>query len=471
MIIQGHPVNNDILRVQKSIADNLQNKHLFSSVKEDTASNSIDLQPPIPMRDCLFVFKNSSHVAKSCRILASDIIYNEITLTPSIDDADEHLLNQVQKINEYLLKNIDELYNLAVDYYYAGWCAMEYAWNNTRFTLKQIPIHSCTITKIQEQGETIYLLKQKINSTTHYFKIMGETYPENFLQYGGEPLKYASLIGGDNIYQFFSLPKWVQDYKKILTEIAITDSDYRTVSNGNISSGVLNINLEPQLKPPITYDPVTGEVIPQEKVKSREDVISEELQSANGGTAVIFTESNRPMNMDYVGLTNNNQSYLKELGNECRQSVLNDYNIPLARLMINTEKESMNSNKTQSIWEIYTLNLKNEQKPFKLFISELIMELYSIPVDVDISLPIFSDRREIEIKILTDVWNNGALTLEQYITSLSEYLPVIDLNDYDFTINPYIWSYRKISELEDTMNSDDLELIESIEAQLELANG
>ena len=108
------------------------------------------------MRDCLFVFKNSSHVAKSCRILASDIIYNEITLTPTDEEADDHQVNQVQKINEYLLNNIDELYNLAVDYYYAGWAAMEYAWGNTRFTLQQIPIHSCAVVKVTNQGEEFY---------------------------------------------------------------------------------------------------------------------------------------------------------------------------------------------------------------------------------------------------------------------------------------------------------------------------
>ena len=463
MIIHGQPVNNEILTIQKSIADNLQNKHLFSSTKEDTASNSIELQPPISMRDCLFVFKNSSHVAKSCRILASDIIYNEITLTHSDEEADDHQVNQVQKINEYLLNNIDELYNLAVDYYYSGWAAMEYAWGNTKFTLQQIPIHSCAVVKVRDQGEEFYLLRQKINSITRYFKIMGETYPENLQFYAGEKLNYCSLLGGDNIYQFFSLPKWVQDYNKILTEIAITDADYRTISNGNISSGVLNINLEPQLTPPIRYDENGNSIIEQ----SREEKISKELQSANGGTAVIFTESNRPMTMDYVGLTNNNQSYLQDIGLQCQQAVLNDYNIPLARMMINTEKESMNSNKTQAIWEIYTLNLKNEQKPFKLFISELIKELYNITVDVDISIPIFSDSREIEIKILNDVWSNGGLTLKQFITGLSEYLNVIDLNDYDFTVNQDLWNFRKLPEYQEVMSAEDEELIASIEAQLE----
>ena len=463
MIIQGQPADNEVLNIQKSIAENLQNKDLFQSETKEVAENGVELKPPIPMKDCLYVFENSSHVAKCCRILGADIIYNDITLTlDTLDEPSDKEVNQVQKINKYLLDNIDELYYIAIDYYYAGWAALEYTWNNTRFKLKQIPIHTCKIIRDTMDGMDVYLLKQQINSKTHFFKIMGETYPENSQFYNGAKLGYASLLGGDNIYQFFSLPKWLQDYNEILTEIAISANDYRTVSNGNISSGILNINLEPQLPNPIEYD-TDGNPKP---VKTRQDVISNELQSANSGTAVIFTESNRPITLDYVSLANSNHSYLSDLGEKCQQSVLNDYNIPLIRMMINTEKESMNSDKTKSIWEIYTLNLKNEQKPFKQFIRELIEDLYGIGVEVNISTPIFSDRREIEVGLISQAWNDGILTLRQTITGLAYYLDVIDLNEYDFTVNQDIWSYRKIPELNQGLSPEDLATIEAVEAQL-----
>ncbi|WP_407375140.1 hypothetical protein [Methanobrevibacter sp.] len=467
MRIQGKNVDPQLARIEKSIAKNLQNKNLFQSENKDVAENVTELHPPIPMESCLYVFQKSSHVAKCCRILADDIIYNDITLTPNtIDEPSDKLVNQVKKINEFLEENIDEIHNMAIDYNYAAWAAVEYIWNNVRFKLKQIPIHSCKIIRTTIKDQQVYLLKQLINSKTKYFKIMGENYPENFIYYDNQKLGHASLLGGDNIYQFFGLPRWIQNYEKILTEIAISKSDYKTVSNGNISSGVLNINLEPQPVNPIQYDSEGNPVIQQE---SREEIISKELSSANGGTAVIFTESNRPLNMDYVTLTNNNQSYLSDLGDKCQQAVLNDYNIPLVRLMINTERESMNSDKTKSIWEIYTLNLRNEQKPFKQWICELIDELYSIDVNVDISTPIFSDRREIEVKLISDAWNNGALTLKQYITGLAEHISVIDLNEYDFTTNPHIWEYRKLPELEAGLSEDDLRLIEEVEAQLKEA--
>lgn len=465
MKITGETIDSDLVYIRKSIASNLKDKEVFKSVNEDEATTGIELKPPIPMGTCLYVFKESSYVAECCRIQADDLIYNDITLSPNVPEPSANLVNQVKKINECLNKNVDELHNLLIDYGYAGWAAVEYAWNNTEFKLQQIPIHTCNIIRITHQGSNYYLLKQKINNQTHYFKIMGEQYPNEFSFYNNQPLGDAALLGGDNIYQFFSLPKWVQNYEEILTEIAIKKGDYKTVSNGNISSGVLCINIEPSAGTPIQYDE-NGNKIAQ---KTRQEIMSEELQAANGGTAVLFNESTKPLNMDYVTLTNNNQSYLAELKYSCKQSVLNDYETPLVRLMINTEKESMNSNKTQSIWEIYTLNLQNKQKPIKQFISELLYELYSLDINVDISTPIFSDRREIETKLLSDAWNNGALTLKQYVTGLSEYIDVIDLMEYDFNKNPEIWEYRKIPELSSDLSTDELEMIESIEAQLKEA--
>lgn len=463
MIIQGEIVDPEITKVYKSINENLKNKDVFKSDNPDTANTgAVEILPPVPMRECFYIFKESSHVANCCRILASDIIYNTITLTPATENPDEHIVNQVNKINEYLNKNSEELRNLLIDYLYAGWGALEYAWNNTEFKLQQVPIHTCSIIQVEVNNTQVYLLNQQINNSTNFFKIMGEDYPPEFNTYNNQPLSNVALLGGDNIYQFFSLPRWINSRDEILTEIAIKKGDYKTVVNGNIASGVLMINLEPQLAKPVEYDD-EGKPVPQ---KPREEVMNNELKASNGGTAVLYNESNRQTTMDYVKLTNDNQGHLSELKVTAKESVLNDYNVPKTRLMDNTEKESMNSDKTKSIWEIYTINLQDEQKPVKIFISELLYELYSIQIEVNISTPIFSDRRETEIKLHSTAWNDGALTLEQYITALADYLPVINLNDYDFTQNRDVWEYRKIPELTSTLSEDDIAMIEAIEAQL-----
>lgn len=453
-------VDSNIISIQKSIANNLQNNDLFVSDKTDTATNVSILQPPIPFADAKYVFDNSSYVAKCCRILAKDIVLNKLTLSNNDDPKYD---SKIPIIEEILVKNQTEIYHMMIDFYYAGLGVCEYAYNDTEFSLKQIPVNTCKIIIVKVGQKDCYLLQQQIQSKTNYFKILGENYPQNFTTYNNQVLGDVALIGGDNFYQFFSVPLWVSEKDKIFTEIAISNKNYNTISNGNIANGVLHINLEPQILNPVEYDSETGEII---ETPSREEIISDELENSDSGIAVIFTESNRNLTMDFTKIENDNYAYLESQQDKAERAVLNCYNIPLARLMINTEKESMNSNKTQSIWEIYTLDLKTEQARPKEFIKELIYDLYSIAIDVDIEVPIFSDRREIEINNLINEWNNGLLTLKQTIVGLSEYTSVINLNEYDFTINEDLWSYRKIDGYYDFLNEVDMLKLDEIEAEI-----
>lgn len=451
-------INHELVRVEKSVANNLRSADYFIAESQDTATTGVELKPPVPMADCKYVFDNSSYVAKCCRILAKDIILNEITLTSTSEEND----SAVVKIQENLVENIVELYNMLIDYYYAGIGAVEYAHGKHRFSLRQIPINTCTIIRAKIGADEVYLLKQKINTTVNYFKIMGEDYPPLFSHFEGKEVGECAIIGGDNFYQFFATPLWVQERDKIFTEIAISSKNYNTISNGNIATGILNVNLEPQLVKPTVFDEEGKPV----QTKSREDTIAEELMNTDSGIAVVFTESNRQINFDFINIENSNYEYLENLQEKAEQSVLNCYNIPLARLMINTEKESMNSNKTQSIWEIYTLDLRTEQSKIKEFIRELIDDLYSIDVIVDIEVPIFSDRREIEINNILAEWNAGVLNLRQTIEALAEYTSIIDLNDYDWTIHEDLWDYRQIQGYYELLNEVDLLKLEEIEDDL-----
>ena len=453
-------VDNEILMIEKSVANNLRNSDKFISDSEDTARVGVELKPPVNMSDCKYVFDNSSYVAKCCRVLAKDIILNKLTLVNDDPNAQD---TTVQKIQDNLTENIYELYNMLIDYYYAGIGILEIATGTHYFTLKQIPVNTTSIIRAKVGDVDVYLVRQRIQTQVHYFRIMGEEYPPTFSHFDGKPVGECAILGGDNFYQFFSTPLWVQEKDKIFTEIAISNKNYNTISNGNIATGILNINLEPQLVKPVEYDD-NGNPTP---TKSREDIIADEITQTDSGVAVIFTESNRPVTFDFTKIENDNYSYLEGLQEKAEQATLNCYNIPLARLMINTEKESMNSNKTQSIWEIYTLDLRTEQSKIKEFISELIFYLYSIKVLVDIEVPIFSDRREIEINNLINEWNNGLLTLRQTITGLSEYTSVIDLNEYDFTLNPDLWDYRKLDSYYDLLNEVDLLRLDEVEDKLD----
>ena len=115
----------------------------------------------------------------------------------------------------------------------------------------------------------------------------------------------------------------------------------------------------------------------------------------------------------------------------------------------------------------WTLDLATEQQKIKEFIKELIYELYSIRVSVKIELPVFSDRREIEINNILNEWDKGVLTLRQTIEALSEYTSVIDLNTYDFSKNEDLWDYRQIQGYYELLNEVDLLKLDDIENQID----
>ena len=88
----------EAVKVEKSIASDLKNKNLFVSVDKDTADTGVELIPPVSMRNCLYVFENSSYVAKSARILANDVLFNNITLSSNdLNDDDVVLKEQIKQ--------------------------------------------------------------------------------------------------------------------------------------------------------------------------------------------------------------------------------------------------------------------------------------------------------------------------------------------------------------------------------------
>ena len=114
-----------------------------------------------------------------------------------------------------------------------------------------------------------------------------------------------------------------------------------------------------------------------------------------------------------------------------------------------------------------TLNIKQEQRKYKEFISDLVSYLYGIKVDVDIQVPKFSETTRNKVDILNSIWERGGLTLKDYITSLANELDnVIDLNDYDFRVDAELWNYRNIPGLYDNLDPSHQEELDQIESVL-----
>ena len=451
MIIQGKNVSNGLSRVVKSIANNLKNADKFRGEKLDEGSNILELKRPISAADAKYIYDNATFVATCSQILAEDTIMNEITLVPE-DSEDEHLKAVVDKINKNLNEQVRELENLAIDFNYSGFAAVEVDYSDgSTFTLKQLPSNTLAVVQVKINRENYYLLRQQINMDTIYYKIIGEEYPEDFTIFKNQRLTEVMLLGGDNFYLFYSEPRYMSIRNKIFTEIAIQTKTYNKISKGNIASGILHFNLDPQFGVK-EYDTEGNEIVTQ----SREEIISEELTDSDTGIAVLFTESERPLKMDFIDIEAKNDTYMENQQVKCENAVLNCFRVPIQRLMLQTP-EAMNSHQSETIFEIYSITLRQEQKKYQEFIKELIYYLYHINVNVEMGIPTFMDNREKE---------DGGLTLKQFIEGLSKQLEVVNLEDYDFTINQDLWDYRKIDGLYDSLDVSSQEELDNIESVL-----
>lgn len=461
MIIKGHNVSNGLSRVVKSISNNLKNADKFRGEKLDEGSNILELKRPISASDAKYIYDNATFVATCSQILAEDTIMNDITLVPE-DSEDERLKAVVDKINKNLNEQIRELENLAIDFNYSGFAAVEVDYSDgSTFTLKQLPSNTLAVVQVKINRENYYLLRQRINMDTVYYKIIGEDYPDDFNIFKNQPLTEVMLLGGDNFYLFYSEPRYMSIRNKIFTEIAIQTKTYNKVSKGNIASGILHFNLDPQFGADKEYDKDGNEIVTQ----SREEIISEELTDSDTGIAVLFTESERPLKMDFIDIEAKNDTYIENQQTKCENAVLNCFRVPIQRLMLQTP-EAMNSHQSETIFEIYSITLKQEQKKYQEFIKELIYYLYHINVTVEMGIPTFMDNREKEVQLLRDSWNDGGLTLKQFIEGLSKQLDVVNLEDYDFTINQDLWDYRKVDGLYDSLDVGSQEELDNIESVL-----
>ena len=243
MIIKGHNVNSKLSEVVKSVSNNLQNSDKFIGKKLDEGEDLLVLKRPISAADAKYIFDNATYVATCSQILAEDTIMNEVTLTVD-EDADDTTKQIVEQIQEYLLDNMDEFYNMAVDYNYSGFAAMEMTDDGSRFTLKQLPSNTLDVVQVTEKQNKFYLLRQTLNGRTYYYRTLGEDYTD-FVNLRNFDLSDAVLMGGDNFYLFYSEPRYMSIRKKIFTQIAIESQNYNKVSKGNIAMGLLHVPLPP----------------------------------------------------------------------------------------------------------------------------------------------------------------------------------------------------------------------------------
>ena len=126
--------------------------------------------------------------------------------------------------------------------------------------------------------------------------------------------------------------------------------------------------------------------------------------------------------------------------------------------MIDDVKESMNSSKTDAIWEIYTKELISLQRVYEGIINKFNFKYFRIETVVDIEVPVFSDKKQIELTTAKDLFNNGLLTLNQALMIVKNYYPELDIEEDRLLDGRYYnGQVLGMANYEEEVNNNDLE--------------
>ena len=388
------------------------------TVKIDTAENSNALRPLVPVTVAKDLIYSNDILEKCIRTLAQDTILSEMKFMNLDGEEAPDTITGFWNV-----ENVYQLYLAVQEYYSYGFGACEIIYNdkNEPKKLAQIPAESLYIKKEQyrnEEGEVIvsHYAMQQIGTQHIQMRLSHFDYTEE-----DQELPNCLWIGNGKTSDFYNIPYWIPAFNKVSANITLDELNAKKIEEGNLLSGILTV-ISPPLKP--VFNDETGEYEEADGRKEIENALQEQMMNAGTGMMTLHLEqltADLPLSIQYIPITEQNYDYLSKLADDCDESVLRCFSIPKIRLMIDDVKESMNSNKSDTIWEIYTKVLETEQIPFESIINGFNKKYLEYNGFVNITTPIFSDKREIEINNILNLFNSGLLTLGEAITQLKKY--------------------------------------------------
>ena len=352
----------------------------------------------------------NNRLDKSIRILAQDVILNEITyLSDSESDIE-------QTVASFWKNNINELYKQIQEFYSYGFGASEIIFDEKTGLPKelyQIPAETLFIKQESNRDGTYsYYAIQKVNGKPDVkMKLSRFTYDQE-----DADLPTCFWLGGGKTSEFYEIPYWLPAFNSISAKVALDELNAKKINEGNLMSGILVIRRPPAIE--------------GEKEQTKKD-LEDQMKDAGTGILTLDLESFNteiPLEVQYVPISEQNYSYLSELADRCDEDILACFSIPKVRLMIDDVTESMNSQKSNTIYEIYTKSLENEQLPFEIEINKFNKKYFKYNGVVDIETPIFSDKKDVEVGAILNLFNNGILTLGETIKAVSSYYPKLQLD-------------------------------------------
>lgn len=376
------------------------------------------IYPLINIRDCKQIVDNYPMLNAVIRVLACDLILNEFNF---------YILNDPNNIFEtadgFWIKNKTELKKAVEQYLGFGFGACEILFDKATGTiptkLLQIPAETLLIKTQIFNEKTYHYAYYQSDTEQKIFRIIREDY-DDISVYDDNSVGYVLWLGGDTESNWYSKPAWSSCYLDILTAIKKKELDYAVIRDGNIPKGALFIKAPPSNS--------------HDDELSIYESLQQQFKASGGGVAISYLET--PMNdttltTEYVNLQGDNYDYLNDLIDRTDTLILNAYRVPKIRLMIDDSKESLNSQKSTTIYEIYTLDLNTYQYPIEDEIDNLNELFFGIETTCDVKVPVFADTKETQVNTVVSLFSVGIISLKQAINMITLLYPEIDWSDVD----------------------------------------
>lgn len=404
-------------------------EHLLSkqdTIKVDDENRGSHIKPYIPVAVCDNLIYQNVLLNNCISTLAEDMILNNFNIVSDIESDD----SKIELINEFWRLNQDEFLKQITDWLSYGFGGAEITFNDDGSPKELAQVQADTLYIRKEtakdmfgNSKTLYYAVQQINGVDNVkMRLIDrlDEYPEK-----DNELNICLWIGGGRKSSFFDYPCWMSCFNHVSASVSLDMLDADKLANGNLIAGILTI-----IRPPVNKaleEPV-------------EDTLEEKME--NKGSGVFTLELNTlnpdiPLTVDYIQISESNFQYLNELSEKSDKKILACFKIPKARLLIDDVTESMNSNKTNTLYKIYAIELKNKQRPIENTVRNFNTLFYEVNASVEIETPVFVDDKEIESQITINLFNSGLITLGQAIRKIenlfpefSEYLDIpIDYNN------------------------------------------
>ena len=403
-----YPVINESLEIAKQ---QIKSELAPVTTKEEGVYN-LRIDPFIPVSVAESLILQNNKLDKSIRILAQDVILNDFSFLI------EEEMNIEEEVIAFWKNNINELYKQIQEFYAYGFGVSEIIFSKKTGLPKklyQIPAKTVFIHEERSQDEfgnpisSYYAIQQVTGKKDVKMRLSRYNYTED-----DDDLPVCFWLGGGKTSEFYDIPYWLPAFNSISAKVSLDELNAKRINEGNLLSGILTV-----VRPP--------------KVRGEEDIddtIKDQMSDAGTGIMTLELKSFNteiPFNVQYIPISEQNYDYLSKLAEQCDDDVLACFSIPKIRMMNASDKESMNSNKSDVIYEVYTKSLENEQMPFEIQIDKFNKKYFNYTGIVNIETPIFADKKETEVSSILQLFNNGILTLGQTINAVSEYYPQLEM--------------------------------------------